>query len=153
MTGHQAIHAAVRDLVTEGARRAIRGVVPPLRLVTSLAAGADQLVAEEVAAARGRLAVVVPCRTYVQAFSDAASARRYRSLLARACDIERLDYDEPTEEAFWAAARRIVERCEVLLAIGDGAPARGLGGTADVVGGARRCDVDVRIIWPAGASR
>ncbi|MFH9861330.1 hypothetical protein [Streptomyces sp. NPDC017202] len=42
-------------------------------------------------------------------------------------------------------------RC--LLAVWDGKPARGYGGTADVVAYAERTGVAVRVLWPDGASR
>lgn len=152
-TGHQTIPRAARGPVARGVRSAIRSSVPPLRVITSLAAGADQLVAEEVLAAGGRLDVVLPCHRYERAFAGAAHVRHYRQLLGRAADVESLDYDEPTEEAFWAAGKRVVERCDLLLAVWDGAPSHGLGGTADVVGYARQLKVAVRIIWAPGVSR
>jgi hypothetical protein len=40
-----------------------------------------------------------------------------------------------------------------LLAVWDGRPARGVGGTADIVEYARLSRVPVDIIWPSGASR
>ena len=152
-TGHQMIPSAARDPVVRGVRSVIRGSDSPLRVVTSLAAGADQLVAGEVLAAGGQLDVVLPCRGYEHAFSEGSHIRRYHELLGRAADVESLDYDEPTEEAFWAAGKRVVERCQILLAVWDGAPAQGLGGTADVVSYARQQNVAVRIIWPAGVTR
>jgi hypothetical protein len=40
-----------------------------------------------------------------------------------------------------------------LLAVWDGKPARGHGGTADVVAAAREQGRTVRVIWPAGSTR
>ncbi|MGW5646007.1 hypothetical protein ACWEV3_27990 [Saccharopolyspora sp. NPDC003752] len=40
-----------------------------------------------------------------------------------------------------------------MLAVWDGQPARGFGGTADVVDSARKRGVDVTVIWPDGARR
>ncbi|MGV9675297.1 hypothetical protein ACWDSJ_08460 [Nocardia sp. NPDC003482] len=36
---------------------------------------------------------------------------------------------------------------------GDGKPARGYGGTADVVEAARRQGLPVTVVWPEGAER
>ena len=44
-----------------------------------------------------------------------------------------------------------VDRSGVLVAVWDGQPARGLGGTADVV--ARQRGVPMEVIWPQGATR
>lgn len=40
-----------------------------------------------------------------------------------------------------------------LIVVWDGQPARGYGGTADVVAYADRVGVPVRIVWPEGATR
>ncbi|MER5913805.1 hypothetical protein ABT124_25810, partial [Streptomyces sp. NPDC001982] len=47
----------------------------------------------------------------------------------------------------------LVDQADELLAVWDGQPARGFGGTADVVAYAHRQGVPVRIIWPEGATR
>jgi hypothetical protein len=46
-----------------------------------------------------------------------------------------------------------VDRSDVLLAVWDGRPARGFGGTGDVVAYARRRGVPVEVVWPRGAER
>ncbi|MFG2222777.1 hypothetical protein [Streptomyces sp. NPDC048644] len=40
-----------------------------------------------------------------------------------------------------------------LIAVWDGQPARGYGGTADVVAYARSTGVPVEVVWPDGATR
>lgn len=47
----------------------------------------------------------------------------------------------------------LVGMADRLLAVWDGKPARGFGGTADVVAYARRVGVPVDVIWPEGAVR
>jgi hypothetical protein len=46
-----------------------------------------------------------------------------------------------------------VDRSDVLLAVWDGQPARGPGGTGDVVAYARARGTPVEVVWPAGAAR
>ncbi|MFG2777635.1 hypothetical protein ACGFY7_07180 [Streptomyces prunicolor] len=46
-----------------------------------------------------------------------------------------------------------IGQVDVLLAVWDGRPARGYGGTADVVTYAREHDVPVRVLRPEGATR
>ena len=47
----------------------------------------------------------------------------------------------------------VPDRSSVLVAVWDGQPSRGLGGTADVVAYARQRSVPVTVTWPEGASR
>ena len=51
------------------------------------------------------------------------------------------------------ASVRMIEEADELLAVWDGKPARGYGGTADVVQAARKRDLPVIVIWPEGAER
>ena len=52
-----------------------------------------------------------------------------------------------------AAGKSIVDSCEMLIAIWDGKPARGLGGTGDVVRYARKTGKAVSIVWPDDIGR
>lgn len=52
-----------------------------------------------------------------------------------------------------AGGRVVVDRSARLLAVWDGQPARGHGGTAGVVAYARKRGVPVEVIWPEGAAR
>jgi len=52
-----------------------------------------------------------------------------------------------------AASKFMVDEADELYAVWDGKPARGYGGTADVVAYARDHDITVQVIWPAGAER
>ncbi|MEO5877101.1 MAG: hypothetical protein ABIQ26_19070, partial [Streptosporangiaceae bacterium] len=60
---------------------------------------------------------------------------------------------EPTDEAYLVAGHRVVKRSDLLLAVWDGRPAGGLGGTADIVAYARDRGTEVGVIWPPGARR
>jgi hypothetical protein len=48
-----------------------------------------------------------------------------------------VDFEASAEEAHLAARQAVVGRSELVVAVWDGAPARRLGGTADVVAYAR----------------
>lgn len=65
----------------------------------------------------------------------------------------RLPYVESTSEAHMAASEFMLTLADQLWAVWDGKPARGFGGTADVVQAARDAALPVRIIWPDGAQR
>jgi hypothetical protein len=138
-------------------RRAVRERLGLLRGdglvgVSSLADGADQLFAAAVLALGGSLEVLVPAERYREEL-PAHSRPAYDRLLARAVAVERLSYTEPTDEAHMAAGRLLVDRSDVLLAIWDGRPSRGPGGTGDVVAYARERGVPVEVVWPPGAER
>lgn len=47
----------------------------------------------------------------------------------------------------------MIDHCDRLVAVWDGLPARGYGGTADAVACAREGEVPVRVVWPEGAVR
>lgn len=100
----------------------------------------------------GALHVIVPCERYNETFTDSDLAR-FRELIGGAELVETLGHPEPTEEAFLDAGHRVADVCEILVAVWDGEPARGLGGTADVVDYAKAVGLDVVIIWPPGVAR
>jgi hypothetical protein len=51
------------------------------------------------------------------------------------------------------ASVQMIEQADELFAVWDGKPARGYGGTADVVDAARKRGLPVTVIWPAGSRR
>ena len=153
VTGHQLIPDVAREFVIDALRRhadAHRGSVVG---VSSLAAGADQLFAEIVLAGGGQLEVIVPSAGYEASFESEAASDTYSRLLDAAVGVTTMPFDRPSEEAYWAAGQAIVDRSDELLAVWDGQPARGLGGTADVVAYARRKHCPVSVIWPNGVRR
>lgn len=120
--------------------------------VSCLADGADQLFAHIVVDLGHTLEVVVPAKQYRDGLSPAAQPT-YDRLIAKAIHVDQLHYVESTEEAHMAGGKAIVDRSDLLLAVWDGKPARGYGGTADVVTYAKSRGVPVLVIWPEGASR
>jgi hypothetical protein len=155
-TGHQQLPAEALDSITATLREILDAEALQGDLVgyTSLAAGADQLFAGMLVEAHGELRVIVPSSGYEQTFqNDRLALQQFEGLLKKAREVELLPFDHPTEEAFFAAGRHVVDCCDSLIAIWDGQPAGGLGGTADVVAYARDTGKTVRVIWPAGVTR
>ena len=153
MTGHAGLPPPTAELVTAALRDALRSYALNLVGVTMLGPGADQLFARVVLALGGALYVVVPAAQYRDSFEDAAAQAGYDELYGRASYFEALEHTESTEQAHMDGGRAVVDRSSVLVAVWDGQPARGLGGTADVVGYARERGVPVTVIWPEGATR
>lgn len=151
IAGHQNLPDAALVFVTAGIRACLVEHDDVIGY-SCLAAGADQLFAAEVLTAGGRLHVVIPCAGYLTTLTG-ADAAEYRRLLAAADERTELAFPAPSETAYDAAGRTVAELSDVLIAVWDGEPARGLGGTGDVVAHARALGREVRVIWPPGLSR
>ena len=108
---------------------------PTITLVSPLADGADQIAAE-VALDRGfRLQVILPFnrQSYLADF-DQASRERLERLAEQADCLLELPGERGHElEAYVMAGRATVAHCDVLVAVWDGLPARGRGGTGEIV--------------------
>ncbi len=152
VTGHQQLPEESGAVLVPQVRDVVESVPPPVGVITALAAGADQLVAREVLRHGGTLHAIVPAVGYESTLSG-DDRRSYDQLLDEADRVTHLDFPEPSEQAYWAAGQEVVNRCDLLIAIWDGKPARGLGGTGDVVEYARAAGKDVRVLWPGGTIR
>ncbi|MEO5971827.1 MAG: hypothetical protein ABIP91_00470 [Sphingomicrobium sp.] len=107
-----------------------------LQFVSPLADGADQIAAEAALARGFALHAVLPFARaqYRHSLADEPSRARFDALLARAsCVLELPGEDGDQPEAYMMTGRATVAHCDVLLAIWDGLPPRGRGGTAEVV--------------------
>jgi hypothetical protein len=118
---------------------------------SSLAEGADRLVVDRVLARPGsRLSVVLPLPAddYEADFADAASRDAFRALLARADETVTVGPDGggSRESAYERAGHAVVDRSDVLLALWDGEPSRGRGGTAEIIEYARDRDRGLEIV-------
>jgi hypothetical protein len=128
----------------------------PLEVWSSLAEGADRIVAEAVLDCdeSARLVAVLPVHTddYRTDFADPASATEFDGLAARATDIRVAGPDPAAppgserESAYARAGLAVMAAVDVLIAIWDGAPARGRGGTAEIVAAARAAGREVMVI-------
>lgn len=119
------------------AHPALLAAEPPcLRLVSALAEGADCLAAGVALAAGWRLDACLPFSEaqYARDFSDDMARERYRTLLAQASSVFALPGQRDAASAAYEAVGRVVmDQSDLLLALWDGDPARGRGGTAQVV--------------------
>jgi hypothetical protein len=132
--------ARIRKLLPETGATAVR-----LGVVSALAEGADRLVVDQVfeQASRlgeeARLEVVLPFdrQRYIelQEFSPAAQAE-FEDWLARATSLVELGGPggpKTVDASYEAASRHVVNACDVLVAVWDGKPSRGRGGTAETI--------------------
>ncbi len=118
---------------------------PRLTMVSGLAAGADQIAAEAALAQGYRLAAVLPFDQADYATTMAAAEQaRMASLVARAEHVWVPPAGTVTGDAAYVLAGDVtVAGCELLIAVWDGEPERGPGGTAAVVAEAVRRGVPV----------
>lgn len=115
--------ACIRDVLTQ------QGLVS--RAFTSLAVGSDQIFAREALALRIPVTAVIPMPGYERCFKP-ADRSAYRDLLGQ-CEVLQLERADSDEQAFFTAGRQVADSCDLLVAVWDGKPAVGLGGTADIV--------------------
>jgi len=154
VTGHQRLPAAAVAFAEQEVPNVLTAHGgTPLVGITSLAAGADQLFARIVLGRGGRLHVVVPCERYEASFTDDDARRRFEQLLLVATEVEVLPFAAPSQDAYLAAGRRVVDLADGVVAIWDGEAARGRGGTGDVVAYAREAGRAVWIVWPRDVRR
>lgn len=114
-----------------------------------LAVGSDQLYAEILNEKKISLTAIIPSERYEKTFKEKSDFRKYERLLSKAKEIVKLNYSSPTEEAFYAAGKEVVNRSNMMFAIWNGKKAEGLGGTADIVDYAQQQNKKVVHINPA----
>ncbi|WP_181801446.1 hypothetical protein [Streptomyces shenzhenensis] len=153
ITGHrglpESVETQVRDMLLDHvAEYDARDLVG----ISCIADGPDTWWAQAVLAAGGRLEVVVPAVEYRASLPDWHHSD-YDDLMRRAADVHGTGLRESTSEAHQAGSEILVGLSDRVVAVWDGKPARGFGGTADVVAYAERVGVPVTVLWPEGASR
>jgi hypothetical protein len=150
VTGHRALgekQGLIANTIA-GECRALRSRYPhsPFLVLSGLAEGADRLVAEIAVRELGaKLCAVLPLppESYLDDFAAEASWAVFHKLLGEA--VRRVDVYELAGADKWDSpgpgrdrqyARQgawIAERAQIMFAVWDGLPSRGVGGTADVV--------------------
>ncbi len=101
--------------------------------ITSLAVGADQLYAEILRRNEKEYIAIIPSEGYEKTFTDPQDLKQYKKLLHGAADKIKLPFEKPSEAAFYEAGKQMVNLSDMILAIWNGQPAKGLGGTGDIV--------------------
>lgn len=153
VTGHRGLPEATAALVSAALRTEIgKRADADLIGLSCIADGADALFARTILDFGGALHVIVPAQKYREGL-PANHHPTFDELIAQAAEVIRLNHVESDSEAHMDASLRMIAEADELLAVWDGKPARGYGGTADVVEAARDHGLPVTVIWPAGAER
>lgn len=111
---------------------------PQLTLLCALAEGADRIAAEQALAKGWRLDVVLPFEAalYEEDFASAESKSTFRQLFGKAASVFCLAMAPEAASrprAYQTAGHVTLDNADLLLAVWDGDPPRGAGGTAELV--------------------
>lgn len=154
ITGHSNLTTAATTLVTDALRDALsahRG--SNLVGVTCLARGADQIFARVVLELGGAVEVVLPAADHRERKVKPDNAADFDALIDAAHLVRTMPFDTSDRSAYMAASEHVLSTAEAIVAVWDGAPSAGSGGTGDVVDAAYRRGIPVTVVWPAGAER
>lgn len=137
-------------------------------ILSPLAEGADRLAAREVLTIPGSvLEAVLPfdVEDYARTFAAAESKAEFEELRRRSNRVSVLgpspaagdgaaaEEGPEHEQAYETVGRHVVDHCDVLIAVWDGKPSRGPGGTAEIVAYARRKKRPLIIMAPEDPDR
>ena len=153
ITGHQNIPVQSLTYIRRTLEAILLGENERIEAFSSLAAGADQIFAEAALACDATLVAVIPSEDYASTFSSENELKLYGQLKERAARCIDIGYANSSEEAYYAAGLYVADHSDLLIAVWDGARARGFGGTADIVRYAQTKDVRVEIVWQEGVKR
>ncbi len=121
---------------------------PLLRILSPLAEGSDRIVAEAGLALGADLQCPLPFHAdeYCRDFAGEASRDEFHALLAKASAVFEADGTRDEESAAYERIGRIVlEQSDFLIAVWDGEPAAGRGGTTQIVEEA--LSQNVPVVW------
>lgn len=124
--------------------RGNRGAV----LVSGLAEGSDRIVAERALVAGFELRALLPMApdAYEEDFATEESISQFRQLLDASSQVDALtSWPRKRAKGYEALGDRLIEEADLLIAIWDGRPGQGPGGTADVV--KRAGDALIPTVW------
>jgi len=121
--------------------------------VSCLARGADQIFARVIFDLDGKVNVILPAAGYREHKVKPDNATEFDDLIGKAHSVETLPFQKSNSEAYMAASEKVLNLIDKLIAVWDGGPSGGYGGTADVVEAARERGLPVTVVWPDGARR
>ena len=142
VTGHRPNRLAIGQDVISGRLEVVlaalkqEGCPVPNVALSALAEGADRLFAVAALSLGYRLEVVLPFKSpdYETTFGDQTTMPAYRDLLVQAASVTELTGElSDSKAAYEVVGHEIVARSNVIVAVWDGKPAAGRGGTPDII--------------------
>jgi len=153
ITGHSNLTPDTVPSVAEALREVLAGAEQPLVGLTCLARGADQVFARVVLELGGEIEVVLPASDYRSRKVKPENAAEFGDLIGKASTVTTMPFETSNRDAYMAASEAVLAAAEAMVAVWDGQPSDGHGGTGDVVTAARSRGLPVTVVWPAGAAR
>ncbi len=167
VTGHRdlinpdAVYKAVENLLcslgssfqTGTGRQGKKPTPVKWKVISALAKGSDRIVARVAIEKLGAtLEVVLPAAPdeYRKDFTDPSDLAEFNGLFESAVNYPALStgvetYPANIKEGYEQAGKALVDACEILIAVWDGKPARGQGGTGSIVRYAM--SVNRMVVW------
>ncbi|MFJ5029513.1 hypothetical protein ACIQB5_15620 [Streptomyces sp. NPDC088560] len=155
VTGHMDLTEDSVPLVRDALRKALKSYAAGGSLVgiSCIAKGSDSIFAEVVLDLGGSLVAVIPSKDYRENKVKPDHAATFDRLIGAADKVLVLDNETANRAAYEDANRTILQSAERLVAVWNGEPPSGKGGTADTVQEARDAGLPVDVVWPQGAAR
>ncbi|MEI8007341.1 MAG: hypothetical protein WCI48_14140 [Bacteroidota bacterium] len=122
-------------------------------IISSLAKGADRIISRAAMEhLQASLQVILPFNLseYRKDFDDPDDLNEFNELFEKAENKEKLIHSSfqsiySHEDGYEQAGKELVDSCELLIAVWDGQPSNGKGGTAEIVEYA--CSVNRLVVW------
>lgn len=152
ITGHISLSRATRAEVAAEITRVLSEYGSATMGYTSLAPGSDQIFAWSTLAVGGRLVFVRPCEAIADTI-PADNRAAFHAAAGLAAETITMPHTEPSEQAYFDAGAHIADTVDLLIAVWDGKPAGGFGGTADIVERRQAAGRPLIVVWPERASR
>jgi hypothetical protein len=140
-------------LIAAELRKVLSRYPTPLVGVSCLARGSDQVFARVVLDLGEELEVVIPASDYRDRKVEPDNLEEFDALVRQATTVRVLPFERSNRDAYAAANEAVLAGVDLLVAVWDGGPPDGKGGTGDSVRTARRLGVPLEVVWPAGAAR
>ncbi len=146
ITGHRTVpnEEIILNKIKNVIHNISKSINSPLTVISPIAEGSDRLVAEEILSFdnninKNKLIVVLPFKkeNYMNDFKTNESKEEFLTLFNQAEEIITLSNSSSRKDAYLQVGKYVVDKSDVLIAIWDGLPSRGKGGTAEIVDYAR----------------
>jgi hypothetical protein len=131
ITGHQKREGISWNWVHDTLCAELERIGPVAQALSSLAEGADQVFAKCALDHDIELVAVIPFHDYESVFGSEAK-KTFLEFLQHAVRLD-LNFSGDRQVSFLKAGQYIVDNVDTLMAVWDGQPAEGPGGTADIV--------------------
>lgn len=153
VTGHSKLTPESVPIIASALRDVLQEHGQSLTGVTCLARGADQVFAQAVLDVGGAIEVILPSQDYREEKVKPENRQQFEDLFAQAERVHVLPNATANRDAYADAGETLISGVDTMIAVYDGAPLDGKGGTGDTVQAARERSIPVVVVWPDGAAR